>query len=272
MSTRDRLKKKLEDKKRMSSSTPVEKQPTHPIVSKNTPVMSYDENSGTVTLAKLPVFHLITRQNDTFKEKAISNEHFSISERHRHEYIRGMVKKQSDACKLMTPEQLAARKREIVIALHDKWVDSFINSLSIIEYSDKPEFTEARFFKWYNHTIIALDIPADKYQMRVDYLCLHFLRWFQHNDTEDDGKDILISLHSLRLFFYSMVGYEFYSAILEDEFMMSLCGDFNTDDIIVVSKTLGQIYLPKIDICAHIFREYTRLIPFWSQVANPFSF
>jgi len=265
LSTKDRLKKKLDDKKKSFSAVTGE-------CKEITPVISYDKESKSVTVTKLPIFHMVLRQNLTFKEKAESNERFTVSERHRHEYIRGLVKKQSDACKLMTPEQLAARKREIVIALHDKWVDSFIESLSIIEYSDKPEFTEARFFKWYNHTIIALDIKADMYQMKVDYLCLHFLRWFQLSETQDAGRDILISLDSLRLFFYSMVGYEFYQCILEDEFMMSLTTDFNTDDIIIVSKTLGQILLPKKDVFIPAFQQCAKGHPFWSQLPEPFSF
>jgi hypothetical protein len=246
--TKDRLKKKLEEKKNSSSITPCS---------------SIDET----TIQDKPVFRFIFNQNIGFKEKAATNDYFFISEKHRLKYIRDMVKKQSDACKVMTPDQLSTRKREIVIALHDKWFDSFFESCSVIEYSDKPQFTDARFFKWYNHTIIVIEKSVDKPQQVTDYLCLNFIRWHQlYTGIEDDGLDIIISKDSLRVFFCSMIGYDFYNAILEDEFMMSLTPDFSEQDILIVSKSLGNIYLPRIEFMQYAFREFSQCIAYWSQL------
>lgn len=261
---RDRLKKKLEDKKKQSSVTSKKKQVE--------PIIAYNKEEDKLIVLEIPKFYMILTQNETFREKALSNEYFDTSERYRLEHIQKMVAHQSAECKKMTSEQLSARKREIVIALHDKWFDSFLYSCSEIEYSDRPEFNDARFFSFCGHTIIALDIKVDKPQMKVDYLCLNFLRWFHHNEVHDDGRDIIISKDSLQLFFCSIIGYDFYHTILKDEFMMSLTPDFCEKDIVIVSKTLGNVYLPTLDAMREAFWNYPHMLSHWKQLANPFSF
>jgi len=108
--------------------------------------------------------------------------------------------------------------------------------------------------------------------MKIDYLCLNWLRWFDKNVVIDDGRDIVISKRSLELFFCSMIGYEFYELLLKDKYMIELVPDFSTKDILVISKTLGQVYLPNEDLIKIVGKEYIVPIAYWSQVFEEFDF
>jgi hypothetical protein len=271
MSTaRERLVRKLEDKKQAKLGLP----PRPPKKTSIVPVFSSDKGDTIkeIQIIQEPEFYIIINQNQYFKNIDFTS--FYTSEKYRKEHIRKMVKSQSDSVKNMTDEERLGRKREIVIALHEKWYEQFYGSLPVIEYSDRGAFTGARILPFFNHTVIILDRPeVDKLQMKIDYLCLNWLRWFEKNVApQEEGVDIVISKHSLQLFFCSMVAYDFYDFILEDEYMMSLTPDFNTKDILVVSRTLGQVYLPNEDLLKLVGREYVVPIAYWSQAFEQFDF
>ena len=54
--------------------------------------------------------------------------------------------------------------------------------------------------------------------------------------------------------------------------MIELVPDFSTKDILVISKTLGQVYLPNEDLIKIVGKEYIVPIAYWSQVFEQFDF
>jgi hypothetical protein len=214
-----------------------------------------------------PKFKLVIHKNKNLDYE--TNEPLDIINSHRLNYIQNMIEKQAKMVETMSQKELESRKREIVVAIHDAWVNSYIENVCIIDISDRPELIDSRFVKFFNHNIIIVDKPVDSNQIQIDYFGLCWLYHFEKNIAPGAAMDAIVSLQGWKYFLCMQIGIEFYEAIKNNKTMYNLYSKYDTpftlEDIHVVSKEFGLILFPLQETIKKI-PEYIEHFSFWSKV------
>ena len=222
-----------------------------------------------------PTFKLIIHKNKNLDYK--TNEYLDVINAHRLNYIHNMIEKQAKIVQTMSQKELESRKREIVVAIHDAWIDSYIENMCIIEISDRLEMIGTQFVKFFQHNIIVVDKPVHQSQIQIDYFGLcwiyHFEKIIVPNSTcnvdPGTGIDIIVSLQGWKYYLCMQIGIEFYEAIKNNKTMYNLYSKYDTpftlEDIHIVSKEFGIVLYPLQDTIKKI-PEYIEHYPFWRTV------
>lgn len=222
-----------------------------------------------------PKFKLIIHKNKNLDYE--TNESLDIINKHRLNYIQNLIEKQAKIVETMSQKELESRKREIVVAIHDAWIDTYIKNICYIEVSDRPEMIDSRFVKFFNHNIIIVDKPVDQHQIQIDYFGLCWIYNFEKNIVANssnniepgDGMDAIVSLQGWKYFLCMQIGIEFYEAIKNNKTMYDLYTKyekpFTLEDIHVISKEFGLILYP-LQETINKTPEYIEHFGYWSKV------
>jgi hypothetical protein len=217
-------------------------------------------------------FKLVIHKNKNLDYEI--NEQLDIINAHRLNYIKNMIEKQAKLVEAMTPKELESRKREILVAIHDAWIDSYIENMCVIEISDRPEMIGARFVKLFQHNIIVINKPVKELQIQIEFLGLCWLHHFEKNIKSGASMDAIVSLQGWKCYLCMQIGIEFYEAIKLNKTMYNLYTNnsyyvedkpFTLEDIHVVSKEFGLLLYPLQETLRKI-PEYIEYYPFWSRV------
>ena len=214
-----------------------------------------------------PMFKLIIHKNKNLDYE--TNEPLDVINSHRLNYIHNMIEKQSKMVQNMSQKELENHKREIVVAIHDAWIDSYIENMCSIEISDRLEMIGTKFVKFFQHNIIVVDKPVHPNQIQVDYFGLCWLYHFEKNIAPGASMDAIVSLQGWKYYLCMQIGLEFYEAIKNNKVMYNLYSKYDTpftlEDIHVVSKEFGLILYPLQETLKKI-ADYIEYYSFWSRV------
>lgn len=206
---------------------------------------------------------------------------------HRYAYIKKCIEKQAETIKAMPIEQKQNRKREVVVVIHDAWVNQYMNQLYVLSSSVK-------CVTFFNHTVCCVDKKPSPEQLHIDYYGLCWLYYFEtticgqkdidiinelHHSKDikhsyEQGLnfpkanlDIIVSLESWKYFLCMLIGLEFYHCIRKYNYMHSLYSDqdnpFSEYDIHVMSKEYGIILFPLKETLETVQNEHIKQFPNW---------
>ncbi len=222
-----------------------------------------------------PTFKLIIHKNKNFDYE--TNEALDIVNSHRLNYIKNMIEKQAKIVETMSQKELESRKREIVVCIHDAWIDKYIENICFIEISDRIELINSRFVKFFNHTIVIIDKPVNQTQIQMDFFGLCWIYHFETNIVPNssntiepgEGMNAIVSLQGWKYFLCMQIGIEFYEAIKNNKTMYNLYSKydipFTLEDIHVVSKEFGLILYPLQETIRKT-PEHIEYFSYWSKV------
>jgi hypothetical protein len=183
---------------------------------------------------------------------------------HRIEYIKGLIDQQSKMIETQTKDETNNNK-DVIVAIHPKWISQYINCMPVIEESDKKYLIDVRVSNYFNHRIFVLESDASPEKMNIEYICLCWLREFNLTICEDIGRDIIISSNTFRYFLSMLIGLDFHNLLLKNKTMMDYYPDYNIRTITVLNKEFGKIKYPSKEDFANI-KEYIDHYAFWSQL------
>lgn len=216
-------------------------------------------------------FHICTHKTKYFlKEENLELEEVNM---YRQLYIEKLIAKQVDEVKAMTEEKRKARKREMIVAVHDAWLDKFMESCGTVSFTDKGCFTGATLVNFLTHTVWVLPRKStiiDNNRMKTDFFGLCWLYNFQ-TKTRDIGRDIIVSYDGWRYFLCMLIGIEFYALIKSNEYMREYIPDFNIADIIVVHHDYNYIWWPQTELLDSFAKNCIKVHPRLSSIPNDFS-
>ncbi len=206
------------------------------------------------------------------------NEAIDIVVNHRLHYIQTLVEKQATALLTLTEEELRNKKREIVVAVHQAWIDQFMENACIIDVSDRKELIDSKIIHFFDHRVVILNCDVKDIQIESEYqgLCILYEIYKIKRDKSDlidkfasslhpieykflklkKGCDVIVHHNSWKYFLCMQFGIDFFNCITKNKIMMEYYPDFNIYDILVVSKEFGKIRYPPQ-------KEFENFLPNW---------
>ena len=206
------------------------------------------------------------------------NEAIDVVINHRLHYIQTLVEKQANVLLSLTEEELKSKKREIVVAVHQAWIDQFMDNACIIDVSDRKELIDSRIIHFFNHRVVILNHDVKDIEVDVEYqgLCILYEIYKIKRDKSElidkfasqlhpieykflklkKGCDIIVHRNSWKYFLCMQFGIDFFNCITKNKIMMEYYPDFNIYDILVISKEFGKIRYPEQ-------KEFENFLPNW---------
>lgn len=219
---------------------------------------------------------IIIKQSENLEFE--KNEAIDIVINHRLNYIQTLVEKQANALLTLTEEELRNKKREIVVAVHQAWIDQFMENACIIDVSDRKELIDSKIIHFFDHRVVILNCDVKDIQIESEYqgLCILYEIYKIKRDKSDlidkfasslhpieykflklkKGCDVIVHHNSWKYFLCMQFGIDFFNCITKNKIMMEYYPDFNIYDILVVSKEFGKIRYPPQ-------KEFENFLPNW---------
>jgi hypothetical protein len=210
---------------------------------------------------------------------------------HRYTYIKKLIQKQAETLKDITQEELNKRKREVIVVVHDAWINQYMDNIYNLTSSVK-------LLTFFHHTICLVDKTPTNGQLLIDFYGLCWLYWFEtgmfgksedidlintmHHaknlkecyekglQFEKANLDIIVTIESWKYFLCMLIGIEFYHIIRKNEFMYGLyhkqTDPFSIYDIHVFSKDFGLILFPLKDTLLYLQTNSITHFPNWYYI------
>jgi hypothetical protein len=215
------------------------------------------------------------------------NEAIDVINNHRLYYIKNLVEKQSTYLNSLSENELENKKKEIVVAVHDAWIDQYMENACIIDVSDRRELIDSKIVHYYNHRVVILNYDVKDIQVDIEYqgLCLlreldiiqkeksEYIEYYKNNLHPleynflkyKSGCDIIVHRNSWKYFLCMQYGIDFYNVIIKDKTMMKLYPNFSIYDVIVASKKYGEIKYPQQKEFENFIVHWIKFYPDWKS-------
>ncbi len=260
MSVKERLRKKLEQKKHVEPLK--DKTNTMPLEA----FVAYDQRKQMVVMHEVPQFKFIERGKG--KIDPVHLRQRASIDAYLVERIKAQVEEKIELMKGFPPAEILKTAFNIYVATNAKWMRYHLDSLPMIENSALPELRGAHITSLHNHTIYIINDDSTCVQSVIDFMGLCWLRDFKlHTGVEDIGRDIIVSLNGYLCFFAVQISFIFQAFFVSHELVHPLLEGIakpNTEHVTTYVEEFDEIRYPSL-MEQRITKEYLTLFPTWSH-------